>query len=935
MQDAQSKQIISHRSGLMLVLGAPGSGKTRMLLDRYANLVEHGVRSDRILLLVSRGSVARKLRDDLVLRLARSLPGVNVLTAREFARAMLEANFSALGYSKPPEVLNATAQESFVRRLLEAEDPSMWPSCSGLLRVNGFVAQVARFVLRLHEAEPDEAVKLADGRLYLEDAARFYGRYLDALARENKLDSSLLVSRATDLVQRGIGERIDHVLIDDYHDSLQSMNRLRAALAVHAQSTVIALDPFDASDVVGELEPVASVALDAPTNTKETLQALESPVATPASTTPANIAARLFAHPGEEADAIAHELVRAHVQDHVPWSEMAVIVRRYGSAIPPIRHALERHRVPFVAGSSDLRLIEEPAVEPLCTMLAFVGGLGASRLGPQFVDRYEERDSLLDRVLCSAIVGLAPSDVRALRRRARISQTPALEMALRECSALNTIVELLTPLVDDGVEAFWTLYERCSYIADLVDRQSHRDLDALVALTNALDFEDPISISELLDAVGKLEAPSVIDRYPDAVKLLSVHDARGRFFELVIVANCIEGEFPSSRPPSSLIDANEILDPRSAIDRVKRSFLSERALFRCAMTRSRSKTLVFASRSASASSPRTPSRFIEQRLGLRWETVDVQESMSKRGAQAELRRIARDSASSKAHRLAALEALRRSGEDPTEWWGANEWSDPGAAILAPDETLRTSYTRISQMADCGLRYLYQVELGLDPDQSYQMWVGSTVHEIIDRAQRGEVDLSEQALHAELDALWDPGQFPNRAIEHRRYLDCKRMLVSWLREESATPVVASEAEFEYPIEGAIVRGKIDAIKRMNNGKLRIIDYKTGMYPPSRNDVKSDLQLASYYLATRKCDELAALGEPGALQLAYIAKPSSEAEITLLGVAPPEVEPWAEQRLIELTQSVREERFAPSPDADCTFCSFRQLCPMWPEGMDAST
>ena len=46
-----------------------------------------------------------------------------------------------------------------------------------------------------------------------------------------------------------------------------------------------------------------------------------------------------------------------------------------------------------------------------------------------------------------------------------------------------------------------------------------------------------------------------------------------------------------------------------------------------------------------------------------------------------------------------------------------------------------------------------------------------------------------------------------------------------------------------------------------------------------------------------------------------------------------EEWAETTIRDLIERIRSEEFAPSPEADCTFCSFRSICPRWPEGREA--
>src|SRR5438552_6757778 len=163
----------------------------------------------------------------------------------------------------------------------------------------------------------------------------------------------------------------------------------------------------------------------------------------------------------------------------------------------------------------------------------------------------------------------------------------------------------------------------------------------------------------------------------------------------------------------------------------------------------------------------------------------------------------------------------------------------------------------------------------------------------------------------------PETVPNDANEHRRYHDARDMLWRCLNGEHPQPL-ESEVWFGFPIDGAILRGRIDAVFPMENGHLRVVDYKTSRYPITDEQAKTDLQLASYYLAVKRTPELAALGPPGYLQLAYLGKGNQRDGFARRGVSPktiPNYEQDAQQRIRELLGRIRGEEFAPNPEADC--------------------
>ncbi|WP_405592923.1 ATP-dependent helicase [Streptomyces sp. NBC_01190] len=97
------------------------------------------------------------------------------------------------------------------------------------------------------------------------------------------------------------------------------------------------------------------------------------------------VAVRTYPTPGAEVDSIADVLRRAHLEENVPWADMAVLVRS-GAALPALRRALMSSGVPVDLASSDAPLHAEPAVAPLLLALR----VAAESAGP---DRAARRGS--------------------------------------------------------------------------------------------------------------------------------------------------------------------------------------------------------------------------------------------------------------------------------------------------------------------------------------------------------------------------------------------------------------------------------------------------------------------------------------------------------------------------------------------------------------
>lgn len=954
--EADEERILGHASGSVLVTGPPGSGKTTLLRERFARLIEGGADPERVVLFTLNRRAAREARDVLAARLARSLPDLPVFTVHGFAFRVLGHVFDKLGYDAPPQVLSAPEQYAFVRQLLLEETGAEWPRLRGLLQTHAFARQVADFVLRAQERllDPEALASRAAGPEDAEVAA-FYQRYLDALLGLGQVDFAGLLFQTVSALD-GSDERFEHVLVDDYHDATHAAEEIVRALGARAESVVVAADP--AGHVFsyrgGSLEPLRRIdemlgsveRVELPRSHRlgdvASLVALDDAGADPAAAPPPWLSARLFAHPGEEAEAVAHELLRRRVEEDVPWDRMAVVLRRYGAYLTGIRHALARHGIPFVVVAEAADVAAEPVNRPVLDLLRY-----AFRPDPPV--------ELLEAVLTSPVGGLDPHELRQLRREARMRGVGVHDLVLEDpleglpgAERLAAFRGLLTDLREvagrqgpDGV--FFWLWTRLPHFRSLADDEERpRDLDAVAALGEVLSrFAERRPGASIEDYLDTLEAAEFgpdpwippEERRPGAVRVISAHRAQGLEFEVALVAGCLEGEFPALSHRMPIVDLEAIVDAKPPVERFRERLAEERALFRLAVTRARRATVLFASTSTGARSPRSPSRFAG-RLGVTWSAPEpvAPASISLRTMEASLRRTIADPAAPAAERLAAVAALPAVGAEPVTWWRHRDWTDPGLPVR--DGEFKTSYSRLESMDNCGLQYLYAVELGLDPDATHYMWLGSVIHDIVDKVQQGELERSREAVFAALEEVWDPRQFPNRAVEHRRLIDARAMLDRWIDNEHASPA-HSEVAFAFPIGGALLRGRIDAIFRMENGGIRVLDYKTSRSPRPQHDAHEDLQLATYYLGVKRDPDLAGLGEPKHLQLGYLGAAHYRSGFVRRDVYPRQHDGYEENavaRIEELIRRVREEDFAPDPDADCRFCRFKPICPLWPQGRE---
>jgi RecB family exonuclease len=286
-------------------------------------------------------------------------------------------------------------------------------------------------------------------------------------------------------------------------------------------------------------------------------------------------------------------------------------------------------------------------------------------------------------------------------------------------------------------------------------------------------------------------------------------------------------------------------------------------------------------------------------------------------------------------RLAAIDGLVALGVDPSRWWFQREWSDTGRPL---HEGFRLSYSKLSTLENCDLQHVLRNELGLGRPGGYHAWVGKTVHKLIEEVEKGNLERSPKAMTAALDSRWRHQEFPSRAVsEAFRYLAKTKMLRNWFDSYAETPATAIEQYFEFDYDAVKVIGYIDRIGPAVGGTA-ITDFKSGNADRAPK-AEDSLQLGIYYLAVQEAEELQQYQPVKMVELTYLKGNWKDGRIEHRKwvLSEGEEETYAQRMRERLSMLVTRMKdlditgvYAPNPYADCHFCEYKTLCPLFPEG-----
>ncbi len=200
---------------------------------------------------------------------------------------------------------------------------------------------------------------------------------------------------------------------------------------------------------------------------------------------------------------------------------------------------------------------------------------------------------------------------------------------------------------------------------------------------------------------------------------------------------------------------------------------------------------------------------------------------------------------------------------------------------------------------------------------------------VDRMQESLFnDTSEATTHRltpdHLRSLWHES-FVNTGYDSKVAADFDRargeMLITqfyewWKKEERR--VIGIEKSFGLHIDSKEIKGRFDRVEELQNGTLRIIDFKT-FKVRSQEEVDQDLQLSLYALAAK--EELKK--EVSELVMLFLVDESLVEIVTTRGAG----ELQTAAKTIELlSERLLTKDYTPIPGLEkCRACPYRRICP----------
>ncbi|HEX7326212.1 MAG TPA: UvrD-helicase domain-containing protein [Rhodanobacteraceae bacterium] len=569
MLNPQQRAAVEYTGGPLLVLAGAGSGKTRVISEKIAWLIAHEhVPAADIAAITFTTKAAREMRERTAKRVTGAdAEAVSVCTFHALGLKFLQIEHARAGLRRGFSVLDADDSAGIVKELAGASVKK-----EQLFRLRGVLSQ-----LKHDGVTPEDALERARAPRELQ-AAQVYAAYQKRLAAFNAVDFDDLIRLPVAVLQRddtarvAWRERIRYLLVDECQDTNAAQYAFLKLLAGERGAFTCVGDDDQSIYAWRGADPgnLDKLATDYPALRVIKLEQNYRCAQRVLRAANALIAHNPHAHPkklwsahadgeririlecrdaGHEAERVAAQLLYLHEKFGLHWSDCAVLYRGNHQA-RPLEKALQLSRIPYHL-SGALSFLDRAEVKDVLAYLRLIANPDddAAFLRVVNVPRREIGATTLEK-----LGALAQAHHASLLHAARDAAT-LRQLAARPAAALARFAELLARL---------TATARHTATADLAEAIL-RDTGYAAHLTQAsrdarLGERKLGNVHELTSwfrAMGRggtrsadLAAQLALlnhaerDATGDAVRMLTLHAAKGLEFRSVHIVGCEDGTLP-------------------------------------------------------------------------------------------------------------------------------------------------------------------------------------------------------------------------------------------------------------------------------------------------------------------------------------------------------------------------------------------------------
>lgn len=558
--------------GPVLILAGAGSGKTRTLTYRVANLLEHGVKAWHILALTFTNKAAREMRERIERLAGADASEAWIGTFHSICCRILRRDIEKLGYERSFTIYDDDDQQRVIKAVLKELDID-----EKFLPPKAVSADISDAKNRL--LSPDEWLQKRGGDYRSQKTHDVMTRYEQRLRAANALDFDDLLVKTLQLfvehppVLEYYQGRFQYVHVDEYQDTNYAQYQLVRLITRESRNLCVVGD--DDQSIYGwrgaDIRNILDFEKDFPDATVIKLEQNYRSTANILDAANQIIAhnegrkeKELWTEDGEgekitlyaaadERDEAAWicQRIRQLQRGGTPYGSIAILYRMHALS-RVLEETLMRAGIPYhVYGGTRfydrrevrdvlayLRLIQNPADD---ISLSRIINVPKRAIGDSTVEQLTQYARQNDMSLYAAVA--APPDTLASRARKNVNEFSSLIVSLLLAKETLPLSEFVQKVIDDS--GLIAQYQKEENEENQARIENIREF--MGAVTEFEQKSEDKSLFAFLENVALVTELDNQDSAPSFVTMMTLHSAKGLEYDAVFMSGMEEGIFPSAR----------------------------------------------------------------------------------------------------------------------------------------------------------------------------------------------------------------------------------------------------------------------------------------------------------------------------------------------------------------------------------------------------
>ncbi|SCM57098.1 ATP-dependent DNA helicase PcrA [Methanothermobacter wolfeii] len=892
----EQRKAVEHFRGPMLVVAGPGAGKTRIIVERVAHLIEErGVEAGEMVVITFTTKAADELRERIIRRLGAVAGEMQISTIHSFCNRILRmypdhhpmgSNFQVLDEEKQLMFIYDHRHELKLGHIQRERFPEL---------------QVFFSECQENMIEPETLINHYKHDKKNKKIAEAYRNYLELMDKLRVTGFAGMQWRAVKLLETSqealsnLRSRYRFLMVDEYQDTNPIQEKLIELIAGE-EKNIFAVGDEDQSiygfrgstpenflnfqekygaEVVFLQQNFRSV----PSIVDVTQRFMDRHRKYPKTITPVRKSRnRVFIldnqthqdEPGNIAS-IIEDLVEYGVIPHRGYVTLLFRSVKYDAT--EIMNELARRGIPFnIWGEGGFFDREE--IQYIIHLLQYTRSGGRKLINRVKTEHFEGEFMEISQESMEIIQEMGEKKLRELREHSQFREWGFKNREdIEKLLALNRLID-----TDLGVlERYYEILEISQYPLRLLREGTETAKEKLYNLARfssiIKDYERVSSeptVEGLMEFL-KMAMAKHVKKYdqillenPYSVNIMTMHRAKGLEFPVVIICSVFNGKIPLQKDNHGGLRVPEELKKHDA----DTGTLEERRLFYVGMTRAMDILIISTTKNHRGREGYSP--FIE-------ELLNVSRIMS--------------------HNLGRIDPETSRIEVIENHCQVED--------IETTETIKMSFTELNTYISCPFRYMLLYEYGFDVPSDQNQLYGMAVHECLRRINRrlmNGYDITDEYIHEiASEALRDLD------INREAFMKFKSKLKRYISEikSRGVRIVSAEKPFSIMKDGILITGQTDLIVE-NDGGLEIVDFKS-RESSGIESTALELQLGVYRHA---------LDMDFKDFWAYTFEDSAWRRI--------KPEPDVRSIIARVAEGIRRGEFPPQENDFCRWCRFHWLC-----------